>query len=403
MQLAPDAETQNQSKVLQQARAITFPPGSIAQLANNRSYVGQDANLLDLSDDLMSKQEIQVVAVVDRESNSIIGIVQRKIIFDLLGRPFGRDVIKEEFVSKIALPAQSFRYDQNILAVLESLTIAKDPEPSYFAVESETGEFLGTFSSYDLLLHVSELSKLDLEFVTAIQDRIFQNPSQLKSQSSELVFTNRAKANLGTDFCYSKEYLPGRLALALTKVFGQGLSRSLSSMTLWGIVRTFDFRRGVHNFVTSLESFSQECFGEKQAAGGFFADLDTSSGELLVCDRNHGSAYLLRDDKLLKLKSIANNEPSDQANSDKLAVFSFGLQDNDLLIIIGPKHLSNQSSESNPEDLENLKKALLQKTSTSVNDLAKDLVAKRRVTDLHSPIGQDQNFILLRYRSLRSL
>ncbi|HOV39952.1 MAG TPA: CBS domain-containing protein, partial [Spirochaetales bacterium] len=146
-----DTLINQEGTVLHRVGNIAYQKGTVYQLVSNQWFVFEDAKVIDLADDLSRVESAYAVSVTDKERR-LLGVIKRKEFFDLLGHPFGRDLLSRATIDSVMEKIPVFPITENIFTVadeLESACLKQDE--SYYTVVDDRGRFCGMFSSKDLL------------------------------------------------------------------------------------------------------------------------------------------------------------------------------------------------------------------------------------------------------------
>ena len=393
--ISPD---NGQSEILLLAREVQDAEASISSLIRNRWYVHKDTNLLALSDALGSKPEVPAVGVVD-DLGKVFGVIVRRELVDLLGRPFGIDVMKKEQVLRAAETPPSFYYDTNILAVSESLDSLDDSEGvRYYPVKTENGEYLGLFSSQDLLYYLSRQSQLDSGLARSIQKRISAGSFDLSVGSFELAGTTSRVKGIGGDFQFVHHVPHGRIWLGMADIRGKGIAPALISASLWGAVRSFDFNKGIGRFIRELNSLLHAGFDFDKDIRGVFLELDSSGDSLLSADMHHGRTFILRGNLLLRMKAANSNTSLGHTKELKPTLSRYTLEPGDLVILVSDGAIEQTNAMGETYGLFRLKEVLAENTEEPVREIADRLMTSFTSFRKDKALADDAAFVLIRYR-----
>jgi sigma-B regulation protein RsbU (phosphoserine phosphatase) len=385
-------------KVLKLAREFKDQGETIIKLASSRWYVPTSANLLDLADDLMENTEIQAVGVVDDEG-ACVGLINRRDLFDLLSRPFGRDVMRRELVERVAVNEEPMYLDTNIFTVSERLSqFDHRGEVHYFPLKSGTGEFAGLFSSQDLLIYLSDMTQQDITLARTIQNRVVKEFSYLNKDRFEFAASSTMAKGVGGDFYNMKNYAKDRWFFTLCDVSGKGVSASLITSALWGTIKVFDNRRGIATLIRTLNDFFITTFELEKYVTGVFFDLNLDNGSINIADMGHGLAFILRDDKLLKIKSHDSNYPIGVMEEINPQVFHYSLEPGDLLIMVSDGIVEQENTGNEEFGLRRMKDFLVANKDKDLKTVRVRLLEEFHRFRGHAPLHDDVTFMMLRWK-----
>ncbi|MGA2141696.1 MAG: hypothetical protein ABSG94_04660, partial [Brevinematales bacterium] len=80
---------------------------SIIKIASSMYYVHEKSPVIDLANDLDKMKHIHSVGVVN-DKMKVLGILVRRELFDLLGKPYGQDILKHKTVGSLMRPTTYF-------------------------------------------------------------------------------------------------------------------------------------------------------------------------------------------------------------------------------------------------------------------------------------------------------
>jgi len=394
--LPPQTDNPDQpKKAIRLARTLKSHSQSIMKLAVNRWFVQAQETLANLAEDLQNYPGIQAVGVI--QDDKVIGVVQRKDIFNVLGRPFGKDMINRDTVVKITNNTRSFHSDANIHMVSDELLKEIQHEDNlFFPITSASNEFVGLFSSRDLLLHLSDQARKDGIFANAILQRISKELHHVEQESFELVCSTTLSRGLANDFCWAHQFSDERWFITVCDISGKGMGTSLVHNALWGIFSSFDFRKGIGALVKHLNTFMIQTFDQEKYVSGFFLEYHAPSGTINVADMGHSLAFILRKERFMKLKISEATVPLGVRKDTSNTVFRYQLEKNDILAILSDGLVKQTNQSGDEYGLARIKRLL-----ENSKDLKLTEVRIKILEDFHafrdgSPIQDDLSLILLK-------
>ncbi|MFP4382891.1 MAG: PP2C family protein-serine/threonine phosphatase [Spirochaetia bacterium] len=392
-----EIDSTGNTKVIQLQKSAVTSGETIAKLISSRWYVHRDSLLLDVGDDLRENPDIHVIGVVD-DDTKIAGIIVRRHILDLLARPFGRDVLRNETVGNILHPVRAFYFDMNALSVGELL----DQETaghhiSYYALKFTDHTFTGIVSSQDILVYLSGITKKDITLARKIQTKIVKEFIQIEQKNFDLVCTSQMARGVGGDFYTYRNYAPGKWFICICDVSGKGMAASLVTCALWGMIDSYDFRKGIIPLISELNSFLMDTFDLEKFVTGTFLDLNEETGNIEIADMGHGYAYFLKKGEFFRVKSSDSNLPIGISDTLDPKAFRYKLQENDFLIFITDGLVEQTNVEGKEMSVKPVLKILREYESRSLTSIKVKLLE-----ELHSFRGtkhlqDDVTFLLLRY------
>lgn len=382
-------------KAIKLARAFREQGETILKLARNRWYVDETANLLDLADDFNAIPSIQAVAVLSK--GKVNGVVIRKDLFDLLGRPFGRDVLDKESVSRVARKSRVFLYTTSLVSVSEELgKVQQESDVRFYPVRSPEGEFVGIFTSQDLLNYLAEMTQKDIALARAIQGRIVKEYSVLEHSNLEIVASATMAKGVGGDFYHIQEYQPKRWLFSLCDVSGKGVAASLVTCALWGAISSFDLRRGLATLVHSLNEFIISTFQLEKYLTGVFIDYQQESRSFTIADMGHGYAFIYRNGKLMRMKTAEHSYPLGVSPNLKPELYRYSLEENDILILMTDGIIEQSGTTEGEYGIGRIKKVLETYQDESLANIRIHLLEDFHAWRGTSPLHDDITFLMVR-------
>jgi sigma-B regulation protein RsbU (phosphoserine phosphatase) len=320
--------------LLEATEPVRMYSSSALHAARYRRYVGAQANLLQAADELQNEPDLPALAVVD-EGRRVRGILRRDRLFALLGKPFGREVLGRSKVAELIEEVPSFDAHADLFEVAERMLPEQSRlggpeaqgggeregrrtgEPAFCTLVGEDGRFLALLSTQDLANYLSRMTQDDIELAGRLQERLLAaqggsegGPGARASTSAWSVEAwSRPAKGVGGDFYYSRRLEDGRLFLALCDVSGKGVAASLIVSMVWGMLRMYDFRKGLRELVLALNESIVATFHMEKYLTGVFLIYDPATRALLCADMGHSHCLVLRDSRPRALKGPKGNLP----------------------------------------------------------------------------------------------
>lgn len=181
-----------------------------------------------------------MIAVID-DKDRPLGIIVAQDLVDILGKPFGRDLLKRQRVEDIMRSAATFRYDEHITAVRERAQADIEAEETrYFLLADRSGSFRGCVSSRDLLLYGARQHLRERGVAKSIQSRLVPEYSKCGNDRLSAVFCSVMAEGVGGDFYLCRELGDGRWFMCLCDISGKGLSAAIVTAFLSGFFSSAD-------------------------------------------------------------------------------------------------------------------------------------------------------------------
>ena len=320
---------------------------SILRVASHFSAVASDCKILSLAEMFQEQPELAAVAVLDSGQNCI-GLVSRGNLFNLLGKPFGRDILNKKLVQEITEDAPSFNAHANLFAVADEVRQgSKSESPRYFLLVDTQHKFMGIFSSHDLVRYLSQITQEDIELAAMLQERLVREHERVAGKGWKLNAWSHYAKGVGGDFYSHRSLAGGKEFITLCDVSGKGVAASIISSMVWGMLRMFDFRRGLRELVTVLNESLITSFQLEKYLTGIFLIYDATTRKLLSADMGHSHALIIRKSKVMPLRGPRQNMPLgiDPAIDPQLYTFSLEVGDTILIYTDGITEQENAAGE----------------------------------------------------------
>ncbi|MEW6564300.1 MAG: PP2C family protein-serine/threonine phosphatase [Spirochaetota bacterium] len=394
--------------LLSQANPQRRYSNAILHIANYLWYVSESVKVLELADELQLYPEISVFAVVDKHGK-YLGLVERDALFTLVGKPFGREVLQRSLIRELIQSVAPFDARQNFLTVAqylhkmdEAATMESELAGTeknltrYFPLVDEHGQFQGIFSRYDLNEYLAMITRNDIELAGRIQERLLSN-TMMKGDRYSIVGWSRPAKGVGGDFYNMQEIHNGMLFATLCDVSGKGVSASLIVSMLWGMLRTYDFRRGLRELIVTINRAIVSTFHMEKYLTGFFMLFDQDQSKLLCADMGHSHVYLIRNKHVKAIKSRLLNLPIGIDVDIAPSLMGIPLQKGDRLFIY-TDGITEQVNGAGEEFGEDRLKALLQTIPQDGKQLTELLAEEIDRFREGVPQQDDMSFILFDYQ-----
>jgi len=375
----------------------TAPNQSIVDIAGDHAYVRQDRRVVDVADALRDAETIMALGVVDSE-DKVVGVIVKSVLFGLMVRPYAREVYKNREVKDLMTEATSFRFDSNVYTVAEQVDhLLSRVTTSYFVLHDAEKRFVASFSTQDLLLYLSRMTQGDIAFARRLQSRIVRERALTAGTNFEFAAFSRAAKGVGGDFYELRNYAASRWVLAFCDVSGKGVSASIISSAIWGMMSVFEFSLGTKEFVRRLNDYVAQTFESEKFVTGVFCSYDESANRLTFCDCGHSHLYLYRQGRLIRVKNSTANMPIGVIENATITVDSLTPQDNDVLLVF-TDGLTEQVNDAGEEFPLRAVVDVLKRTPEGPVELLSDRLMQSFNTfrgKLH--IGDDVTFAFMRF------
>lgn len=306
------SSTEERNEVISGLKTIIKTPKDkqhgeiIGKIASAYYYTQSDSSVLAIAEDMEKINDVQAIGITDK-SGHIIGLISRKILFDFLSKPFGRDLYHSKSAGEICSNCLVYDYQSNIYSIAEEIEEKHGlKNDKYFAI-SKKGKFYGIFSTKDILIYLSGITQKDIQLARKLQSNIVKEDMIFENNSFAVCAVNRSAKGVSGDFYDVREYGEGRWLFTLCDVSGKGISASLVTSAIGGLFSAYDFSSGISPFIQKMNSFLLSTFGNEKFVTGVFADLNEESGELTIFDMGHSLIYLFRNGRFFRLTTSQDN------------------------------------------------------------------------------------------------
>ena len=301
--------TMSGSRVLRRLPEEKRNTQTIGILGSRSWYVAADATVENLADDLAEHPSVMALAVLE-EDMTVYGVIVRRELMGDLARPYGRDVLRRRPVREKAVSVLSFEYTQNIHTVSEALDDGlHGDDVTWYALVDEKQVFRGLFSSRQILIYMSDISRNDLEMARTLQKKLTGEVSSIHEMRFDLVASSKTAKGVGGDYYSIDKYSDDKWIISVCDVSGKGVAASLITSVMWGMSSIFDFSKGLGEFVRVVNRYLFRTFEAEKFVTGIFLEFDPASGNTLICDMGHSYIYLYRKGKLNRIKTHSSNLP----------------------------------------------------------------------------------------------
>jgi len=305
---------------------------SILRIATQFAYVHADTRVLPISEAFNRHPDLLAVAITDKDDRTI-GLLTRSQLFSLLGKPFGREIIARKQVSEIAEEAQFFDKHTNLFQVASSINDEViDSKLRFFLLSDNQKKFGGIFSSKDLLVFLSRMTQDDIELGSRLQERMVKPLDSWQAKGWQAHAFSKSAKGVGGDFHFHKELGDDKHFFAIGDVSGKGVAASILTSLLWGILTSFDYRRGLRELLMHLNESLIRTFQLEKYLTGLFLVYDRKKQQLKIADMGHGHAAVVRNGTFRALQLPGLNLPLGIELGIEPQIFRLKLVPGDLII-----------------------------------------------------------------------
>ena len=376
----------------------SLPPQSIGKLATSLYYVHEDTpieHLFNLFQD--EEKKITAVAVVDDNLYGK-GTIVRKELASLLSKPFGREVLRKRPVSRVITPTKSFLNTQHLFIVSDELDAeVKSGEEHYFLLIDKTGRFKGIFSTQDILIYLSNLTQNDITLAHSLQTRMVKERLAVLTADLEIVGSSHTAKGVGGDFYSAKKITNTRWILSLCDVSGKGVAASIVTAMLYGILESYDFRYGLVEFVRKLNHSIFSTFNAEKYLTGIFMLFDEETARLKILDMGHSFISLIRDGRLHKINTSADNLPVGITPHIDPQMGVITLQRRDIVVLVTDGLSEQKNNQGIEYSMNRMHRIILAHQEDSLEEIREHVLEDFHTFKQDAPYHDDVTFMLIRY------
>lgn len=294
--------------IVQEAERRTAKGERIVKIASSFFFVGSDTPVRDILDELHGEQQ-KAIAVVTPEGEAL-GIIVSQDLVEMLGKPFGRDLLLRQDARDIMREVPSFPYDEYIEETAKRVgaDLEKEANTHYLLVD-ENRRFCGIFSSKDILLHAMAEHRREMDIACMIQERLVPPYDARRNDSISITCSSVMAQGVGGDYYFVKEYRSGRWFFCLCDISGKGISAAIITAVLSGFMCNADFDQSLEELVAGMNRVILDAFRLEKYLTGFFARFDESTGALEYCDMGHSWFFVIDGDSVQRVCEEADNCP----------------------------------------------------------------------------------------------
>lgn len=371
---------------------------AIGQIAQGYYFVTSDTVINDLAEDLNHREEIDAVGVVDA-SGKVIGVIVRAELFSLLGRPYGRDVLSRLPVTEVMKESPTIRFDANIFSVSEDLDeYLKSSDVSYFALIDENEQFRGSFSTHDLLLYLSEITQRDIGLARKLQSKLVHERDLVVGKNFEFSSYSASAKGVGGDFYSILQVDSSRWLMSVCDVSGKGVSASILTSVIWGMMSIYDFRQGMKSFITKLNNYIAATFEGEKFVTGVFLTYDEQKNIVQICDMGHSHIFVFRDGRMLRVSTTQRNLPLGVSENTEPKISRFAPEENDIILVVTDGLLEQQSKNQDVYSLDRVINLLRDHKEKAVEVLNDRIIDDFETFRGGHHLQDDVTYALLKFR-----
>jgi sigma-B regulation protein RsbU (phosphoserine phosphatase) len=370
---------------------------AISKLASDLYYVRETEMIEVLADNLRTSKDVQAVGVVDAQG-TVVGMVVKDDFFNTMVRPYARDVFKNRPIREVMSQARTFNGDLNLFTVAEEINDdMRAPGIQYYILTNHEQQFRGIFSTQDMLVYLSEMTQNDIALARKLQSRIVRERELQVGSSFEFMASSLKAKGVGGDFYDIRRYSDSNWVLAFCDVSGKGVSASIITSVIWGMMSIFDFSQGVATFVKRLNDYIVRTFESEKFVTGVFIDYNEKSGELQVCDMGHSHLFLFRNGKMVRLKNSRNNLPIGVMAENEPGFDTIRPRTKDLFFLLTDGMIEQDNNAGEVYTIEQIAQVLRKNMSMPVESVGESLLKDFEGFRGQHHLNDDVTFALMKF------
>ncbi len=305
----------------------------IVKIASSFSFVPAGTPVHETLDGLRATKA-RMVAVVDSASRPL-GIILAQDLVDILGKPYGRDLLKRQCVEDIMRDVAELRYDEYISVVRERAGAELElGENAMYLLVDRDGLFMGCVSSRDILVHGTKQHQREIQVARGIQNRLVPEYSVKRGGRFSVVCSALMAEGVGGDYYFVREYEPGLWFLCLCDISGKGTAAAIITAVLSGFMDGARLGAPLSHTVLRLNDLVLGTFRAERYLTGVFLKFVEATGEAEYCDMGHSLLFVAAEGRVTPLSEVAGNPPLGMVPLGEVSSGTFVLGANDTLLAV---------------------------------------------------------------------
>jgi phosphoserine phosphatase RsbU/P len=317
----------------------------IVKICSNTSCVNEEAPVHTLAQEL-TNNKVPALGVLS-STGKLTGIIVSRTLFELLAKPYGRDLLFRKTASEVMIKPRTFIYDEYISDVHEHLK--EDfflDEIQHYALIDSKKNFKGIFSSKDLLLHIAAVQHQETLITEKIQKIIIPPFLSYEADSFSLVSSSVMSQRIGGDYYHVKKIDKNRIFFCLCDISGKGMSAAILTAVLAGFMETITYINNLHSIVQNLNNLIMKSCSLEKYATGVFCIINETDNTLEYCDMGHGLFYEVRNNSIRQIQENSDNVPAGVMKLDSIISKKIAMDTNSVYIILSDGITEQQNENS---------------------------------------------------------
>lgn len=297
------------SRILRSVERESAGRELICRRASSFYYITDDHTAGEIAAIFISDPSIQALTVTDTD-RKVLGIIIRSDLFSLIGQMFGRELYSRKNIRDIIKPADVIYHKRNTFSVIDQLSGELQSINNRFYILVDTdNRFRGLFSSFDLVMYLSDMMTRELKAARRIHSTIVKDVINISTEKITITGAISMAGESGGDFQYVREISNKRWFISLCDVSGKGLNAGLISVAVSSMYAVYDFSKGIKELICRINTYIHDLFGGEIFLTGIFIDFNEQENTLDVYDMGHSMIYLFRNGRISNPFSDNNNLP----------------------------------------------------------------------------------------------
>ncbi len=372
---------------------------TVGFLGADSFYVRDDCTVEELLRALEESSEtsLYALAVVDRNMKNR-GLIVLRELYSLIGRQYGRAILGKKTVNAVMnRETPAFNIDDNIFSVGEELEKnLRDDEITYYLLHDNDYVFKGIFSSRDILIHLSNMTKNDMVMAQSIQRKISREETSIHESHFDLVASTQPVMDVGGDCYLIKKYHKNQWLFSVCDASGKGIAASLLTTTIWGMMSIYDFTGGLSSFLKKVNSYLFETLESERFITGIFLDFHADTGKVHIYDMGHSYLYIHRTGRLKRIP-LKGNPPIGIQELKNFSVGTLQLNEGDYLFIPTDGLLEQSNQEGRFYSIKRVQTIINKNLNKPIDqvktEIRRDFLEFKGKEHVHD----DVTFLLLKY------
>ncbi len=319
----------------------------IVKIASSFSFVRAGTPVHETLDGLR-EAKARMVAVVDPASRPL-GIILAQDLVDILGKPYGRDLLKRQCVEDIMRDVAKIRYDEYISVVRERAGAELElGENAQYLLVDRDGLFRGCVSSRDILVHGTKQHQREIQVARGIQNRLVPEYSMKGNGTFTVVCSALMAEGVGGDYYFVREYVPGSWFLCLCDISGKGTAAAIITAVLAGFMDGARLGSPLSETVIRLNDLVLGTFRAERYLTGVFVKYDEATGDVEYCDMGHSLLYVVSAGGVRAVSEVAGNPPLGMVALQAVTADSLALGEGETLLAVSDGLTEQENRRGEP-------------------------------------------------------